>query len=208
MRVIRRTRGARLAATTVALALVAALMVMGGPAPGAGAATTPRLTLGDAAIVEGNALKTGAKLSLHLSEPAQSDLLVNYTTVSGSATGVVKKEPGDFKMKTGVAKIRAGKVVAAISPAVFGDTEVEGDEQFTVVITATSGPAVETVDDTGVVTILDDDPAGGPTLRLGDTTVDEGDVGKFAAKVPLSLSEPLGVDLLVNYTLVAGSAQG
>ncbi len=209
MRVIRRTRSARSLATAVAIALVAALMAMGGPAPDAGAATTPRLTLGDAAVVEGNPLtKTGAKLSLHLSEPAQSDLLVNYTTVSGSATGVVKKEPGDFKMKTGVAKIRAGKVVAAISPAVLGDTDVEGDEQFTVIITGTSGPEVDTVDDTGVVTILDDDPAGGATLRLGDATVDEGDIGKFAAKVPLSLSEPLGVDLLVNYTLVSGSAPG
>ena len=70
MRVIRRTRSARSLATAVAIALVAALMAMGGPAPDAGAATTPRLTLGDAAVVEGS--RPGLALETRLQAGPQS----------------------------------------------------------------------------------------------------------------------------------------
>ena len=209
MSVIGWNHGARSKAVVVVVALVGALITATGPAPSAGAATTPRLTLGDVSIVEGNPLtKTGAKLSLHLSEPAASDLRVNYTTVSGSATGAPKPPPGRLQGEDRSChhSRRQGRGIDRT-----GGLRRYGSRERRNLLGGHHGQLgarVDTADDTGVVTILDDDPAGGATLRIGDATVDEGDLGKFTAKVPLSLSEPLGADLLVNYTLVSGSATG
>ena len=84
------------------------------------------------------------------------------------------------------------------------DAAVEGDESFSVTLSAASGGTI--VDGTGVGTIVDDDVTAGNRASLGDVTAHEGDAaanGRVIAKMAITLSEPAATD--VTLEIASGS---
>ena len=126
------------------------------------------LTIGDAAIGEGDSTKRVAKFPLTLSRAESVPVTVDYRIVPGTATGGYQSgslPPGtdlrDFKgatrtvvfkpsVRTGLTPIR--KVIPVTA---YPDTDAEPDETFQVEILNVDGAAAG--DDTATGTILDDD---------------------------------------------------
>jgi len=115
--------------------------------PGSG----PRLSIGDAAVYEGNVGARTAVFTVSLSEPGSSTVTVSFATASGTAT-----RPGDFTAKSGSITFAPGTTGQTVKVTISPDTVAEGDEGFRVVMSgASSGILIS--DPTGLGTILDDD---------------------------------------------------
>jgi glucose/arabinose dehydrogenase len=109
-----------------------------------------KVTIGDTASYEGNAGSQRIELTVNLSDPAASDVTVNYATAPGTATKT------DFVSKHGTLTIKAGATTGFLAFVVHGDAAVEPNESFTVTISnPTGGASIGRA--TGTTTILNDD---------------------------------------------------
>ena len=114
--------------------------------PGSGV----RLAVSDSLVVEGDAGKRVLVVPITLTKPAAADVLVDYSTVNGSAVA-----GADYTKKSGTVKIKAGARFANLSIPILADTAPEGTESFQLRVTGATNATI--VDGTGVVTISDDD---------------------------------------------------
>lgn len=154
------------------------------------------ISIGDTEVWEGDAAKSGpAKLAVVLDRPAAFDTIVEYLTIDVTATA-----PSDYRARNSRVKIRAGRTIAAITLQTVGDTQLEGDEGFDVVITGTGTSGVAIADPIGTVTIRNDEPplAPGPPT---DLTVNAGPQARYLTAdwtAPTSASPLTGYDLEVT----------
>ena len=146
------------------------------------------ISIGDIAIVEGNAGTANALVPVTLSAAATTAVSAQYVTAAGTATA-----GSDFTAATGTVTFAAGQTAATIAVTVAGDTLDEPDETVTVALSAPTGATL--ADSQGVVTITDDDAA--PTISVADLTVSE---GTATATVTLSLSAASGRPVSVTAT--------
>ena len=199
----------RALAAIATLLLLCGVALAVGPQPVAQAATGPVVSIGSTTVVETNtALVAGpVKVPITLAQAQATDVVVTWVVSGGSATG-----GSDYKAitKPKTTKIRAGKVRGFATVQVYGDTVAEGDETITLTLTASSGGTGVTLGQTvGGITIAEE-PLGGPAVSIGQTTAVEGDVPLVpaAARLPITLSEPVGVDVMVTWVVSGGSATG
>jgi len=168
-----------------------------------------RVSVGDIVAVEPDSGTLSALVPIVLSQPGSSTVTVKYKIEPISATAAV-----DFNNLKGKEKSVTLKVVKAtgltprttlVKVSIKGDTAIEPDESFRVRITSvTGGPAV--TDDTGVVTIVNDDAASGTAVYVSDQVVLEPSKGKgttVKTRVTLSQKATSTVSVQVN---VGGSA--
>lgn len=195
----KRLAGALLSAALFVPALSA---VMAAPAV---AASTPRLTVGDVRVDEGDAGKVVVKVPIALDAPAPSAVSIAWKVTGGSATPRVDFLAPKNGVRVGRSTIKATKTEATVSVTVYGDTTVEPDETVFVDVTAATGAQVTR--SRGTVTITNDDGttngaratrrsnaaadvAPAPRVSLGVPTITEGNTGVRDALVPISLSTP------------------
>ena len=115
----------------------------------------PRVTIGDARIVEGNTGNRNVELLVRLSGPQSKAVSVTYATrtVVGGATEASRVGvTGDYVRTTGTLKFEASSYWKVISVPIQPDTANEGDETFQVVLTGSG-----VLRSVGTVTILNDD---------------------------------------------------
>jgi hypothetical protein len=96
---------------------------------------------------------------VRLSAAAAQNVTVAYATANGTATA-----PSDYTAASGVVTFPPGTTTRSVAVSVVGDAAVEGDEAFTVALSAPSGATV--ADGQATATIVDDDlpPVGGLEL--------------------------------------------
>jgi hypothetical protein len=116
--------------------------------------TAASVSIGNVSANEGNRSTTPFTFQVSLDRPAAATIKVTYTTANGTATA-----PSDYIAKSGTITFLTGASTATITVKVVGDTVVEPDETFSVVLTGvTSGPAVISASNgTGTGTIINDD---------------------------------------------------
>ena len=185
--------------------------------------TTKTITVGDVSIVEGNAGARGLRIPITLSEvsgPSNGDVTVDYTVTGGSATGPAAAGPGvDFGVPGGASGTITFSAASGVTPPrqtlllmVYGDTNVEGNETFTVTLSNPSngysiGRAV------GTVTIIDDDatplPAGKlRSIGIGDGATNYGSNGKHQIPFQLEVSKAVtNAPMVLHWTLHDGTAK-
>ncbi|PYQ19145.1 MAG: hypothetical protein DMF79_13320 [Acidobacteria bacterium] len=111
----------------------------------------PRLSVGSTAVYEGDGEPKSLWFVVSLSGPAASPVTVDYTTLDGTATA-----GNDYTAVSGTASFAVGQTAVRVAVPVLGDTQVEGDETFELVLSnAVGAPIVYGV---GQGAILDDDP--------------------------------------------------
>jgi probable HAF family extracellular repeat protein len=167
------------------------------------------LSIASAAVVEGDGPVTrNLQFVVTLSEPSPNPVTVGFSvreTDTPSATS-----PDDFKARSGTITFRPKSngltaTSLSVSTPIPGDTDVEGDETFEVVLSnPTGGYSLGSA--TAVGTIIDDDPTGGPLLSIGDTSIVEGDSSSTAsgintAQMRIKLSEPVPSPVRVTVTI-------
>jgi hypothetical protein len=110
----------------------------------------PSVSVGDCAVLEGNAGTVPCTFTVSLSAPSSFTVNVSYATADGTATA-----GSDYTVTSGTLTFAPGSATQTLTVPVLGDGIVEVDETFFVNLT---GPSNATLGDAqGVGTIGDDD---------------------------------------------------
>ncbi len=158
----------------------------------------PMVSVGDTQVTEGDAGTTDATFTVTLSEASSREITVDFATASGSAVA-----PGDFAAQEGTLTFAAGETSKQVVVPVAGDKLVEGDETFTLELSAADGANI--ADGTGTGTIVDNDVA--PSLSVDDVKVTEGNAGTVDATFTVKLSGESAEDVTVKYATEDGTAK-
>ncbi|MEO0467684.1 MAG: Calx-beta domain-containing protein, partial [Pseudomonadota bacterium] len=125
---------------------------------------------------------TQAVFEVRISEPSTSTLNFAYTTADGTALA-----GEDYTATSGTVTFAPGQTVASVTVDITGDTDIETNEVFSLVVTPNAAIANGVDDAAGIATIIDDDTDTGlPVISISATEADEGDLAVFT----VTLSEP------------------
>jgi hypothetical protein len=156
---------------------------------------TAVLSVGNVAILEGNAGNQRAAVVVSLSEPHGSRVTVDYRTVNGTATA-----GRDFNAVSGKLTFAKGETSKTIQIPVIGDRVPEVDKTFSVKFSDAKHAKI--ANRTGVVTILDDEPR----ISISDVSTKEGNSNTTPFTFTVSLSAAYDQPVTVNYVTANGSA--
>jgi hypothetical protein len=165
------------------------------PASGAIAAEPPpppRISIGNAGLVEGDAGYRAALFNVELSAPSGGTASVFFVTASGTAVAGT-----DYSARSGTVAFPGDATSAVIAIRVRGDLTSESDETFAVNLSNAAGAALANASGTG--TIADDDAGpGGPVATPGwtDPTIVFGTPAKV--KVPVTLAAPQATPVTIT----------
>ncbi|WP_425618742.1 Calx-beta domain-containing protein [Anatilimnocola sp. NA78] len=155
-----------------------------------------------AATNEGALASADAEFTVTLSAPVDIDVKFNYQTQDGTA----KTAANDYVSVTGNHTFLAGNAgTFKIPVSVLGDNIVELDEQFSVLLDALdAGSRSVTIQTaTASATITNDDSA---TITLTPVSQAEGNSGSANMAFEVTLSNPVEVDVKVDYATADGTA--
>jgi endo-1,4-beta-D-glucanase Y len=112
----------------------------------------PVVSISGATVAEGESGSALASLTISLSEAATQPVAVNYQTSNGTATA-----GEDYEASSGQVSFAVGETSKTISVSIYGDTQVEADEQFYVTLSSPVGAVLDVGTATATNTITNDD---------------------------------------------------
>ena len=158
----------------------------------------PSVTISDASADEGD----GVAFGLSLSSASGRVVTVPWTASIESSDSA---STNDLTAMSGTATITAGNTSATLTVSTQDDTVSEGDETFTVTLSApTNADLGSPSRATG--TIRDDDASS--SFSIAGASVTEGDTGTSVMAFTVTLSPASGQRATVNHATVAGTATG
>lgn len=129
---------------------------------------------------------------------ANGAVSVNYTTTAGSATA-----PGDYTTTSGTLNWADGDTASkAFNIPIQDDTLVEGNEQFTVSLSAPTGGATLGAPNSSTVTITDFEPG---QLAFDNATYSVSENGSFVT-ITVNRTNGSNGEIAVNYTTANNTA--
>ncbi|NJR51599.1 MAG: DUF4347 domain-containing protein, partial [Leptolyngbyaceae cyanobacterium CSU_1_3] len=145
-----------------------------------------------AKLAEGNSSTKPYNFVITLDRVSSQTISVNYSTVNGTA-----QAGNDF---TGVTdqtiEFAPGETTKAIAIDVIGDTLQETDEGFSVTLSA---PTNATLDIATAIGLIENDDTP-PTIAVANITQKEGQTGDTPYTFNVTLSNPSGQTITVDYT--------
>ncbi|HID21913.1 MAG TPA: hypothetical protein EYP14_05875, partial [Planctomycetaceae bacterium] len=159
------------------------------------------ISIDDVAETEGDVGSKTFVFTVTLSAPSVETITVDYQTTDGTATVA----DGDYQGTSGTLTFAPGELQKTIAVTVFGDTTVEPNETFFVDLTGSrdsAGNAVPFAKNQGVGTIQNDETA----ISIGDVTLQEGDTGFTDFVFNVTLNQPNGLPITVDWTTTDGTA--
>ena len=166
----------------------------GGGGGGGGEPRLPELSIAGAQAAEGD---DALVFALTLSEASDAPVTVAYATGDGTAAA-----GADYDAASGTLTFAAGETARTLRVSLRDDAAHEGDETLTLALSAPSGATLAEDEATG--TILDDDPAPRPGLRISDAAVTEGGAEGGTAPGWFSTDGARIVDAAGNTVRLAG----
>ncbi|AWM37417.1 Extracellular serine protease precursor [Gemmata obscuriglobus] len=118
----------------------------------------PTLSISNVTAAEGNTGGTPFTFTVTLSVPSSQTVTVNYATAPGTATD-------DFVSISGTLTFAPGETSKTVTVTVIGDTVIEPDETFTVVLSNPINATIAT--GTGTGTITNDDRTSPAVVSIG-----------------------------------------
>ncbi len=164
-----------------------------------GAVPTPSLAINNISVSEGNSGTTTATFTVTLSIASASEVTVNFATADGTAVNT-----SDYAFNSGVLTFAPGETSKTIVVTINGDTAVESDETFSVILSGASGATL--ADSEGVGTISNDDSPPVPSLSIGDVSVVEGNRNSKRMTFTITLSAVSSLSTTVRYATANGTA--
>ncbi len=162
----------------------------------------PRISIGNASVVEGNLRARQLKLTVTLSKPWTEPVQVSYATVAHTATAGT-----DFVARTGTLTFAPGITSRVVVIYVRGDRVSEPQETVNVVLTNPVNAKLWRK--TGIGTIINDDNPSDRTVRvsIGSASLVEGDAGSRALRFAVTLSAAVPTRAVsVHYATSPGTA--
>ncbi len=162
-----------------------------------------QFSIDDVTVNEGDSGTTDAVFTVTLSAEAAETTTVNYATSNGSASA-----PVDYTAVSGTLSFAAGETSKTITVPVIGETDVEEDESFSVLLSSPVNAII--LDGEGTGTILTDEfapPVINSSLTAQAITGREFNYQIFAQNVPRSFALggtlPTGMTIDTNTGLVS-----
>jgi chitinase len=154
----------------------------------------PSVTVADVAVAE-----NGATLEFTIATSAISgqEVDVDYSTTDVTATA-----GGDYTATSGTAIIPAGSTGATVDVPLSDDSTYEGDETFTIDLSAPYNASI--ADAQAIGTITEDDAQ--PSASIGDASVAEGSSGTATAAFTVTLSNPSAFTTSAAWATADGTA--
>ena len=156
------------------------------------------VSIGNVAILEGNAGTQNAAVTVNVSEPHSNAVTVDYRTANGTATA-----GSDYNAASGKLTFAKNQMSKTILVPVIGDRAAELDETFFVNLRNAKGGA-KIANGQAVVTIVDNEPR----ISISDVQASEANSGTTPFDFTVSLSSAYDMPVTVNYTTTDGSATG
>lgn len=167
----------------------------------------PVISAAAASVVEGNAGTTAMTFTLSLSAASQQTVTVNYAAIdldNPLAGGGPPRATGgvDYEATSGTVTFAAGQTTATVTVQIYGDTAVEQNEQFGLLLSDPVNATLATLPG-NFGTILNDDA---PAISVGDASITEGDAGTTAVTFTVNLDQPGFSPVTVHYATADGTA--
>jgi probable HAF family extracellular repeat protein len=171
-------------------------------------------SVADASVVEGDGGTRKVSATVTLSSPSTTAVKVKYAVVSSGygPPGSAATDGDDFtgtptRTLTFAVKPNGFTATSAtITATIDGDTGIEPDEHFAIVLSSVIGPAALGISQIPL-TILNDDPGTDAGINVGDSGIWEGDSGgPNVVKVALTRRAPTLAAVKVHVTVAGGSA--
>jgi hypothetical protein len=156
------------------------------------------LTINDVNVSEGNDVAHPVMLTVSRGGDTQPSVDANWHTEDGSALAA----DGDYQPASGTVHIPSGATTGTITVFVNGDTRVEPNEFFSVILTEAINASIN--DPRGDVFISNDDVA--PWVSITDVKVIEGDSSVVAAMLTVTRFNIATQTLTVDWQTSDGSA--
>lgn len=162
----------------------------------------PTLSVADMSVSEGQSGTTDLLFRLTLSKPSATPVTLAYATRDGTALA-----GADYTAVSGTVTFAPGETSRTITIPVLGDTVVEADESFGLLLSAVNGAVLARA--TGVATIVNDDtaPVASPSAAVSDISLAEGDGGQKLATFTVTLSKPAAGPVSLSYATGDGTAK-
>ncbi|MDA1164900.1 MAG: autotransporter-associated beta strand repeat-containing protein [Planctomycetota bacterium] len=142
----------------------------------------PDISISDVTQVEGNnGALSDFQFLVSLSAAASAPVTVDFSTAEGTANS------SDFIARSSTLTFQPGETTKTVNVSVRGDQDVESDEMYFVDLRNAAGGVI--VDAQGQGTIVNDDVAMMPGIRIDDVTREEGssgDITEFTFTVQLT----------------------
>ncbi len=162
----------------------------------------PVISIDDVSVVEGDAGTSSATFTVELSrapEAADGEVSIDYATQDGTATVA----GGDYLPAMGTLTFAPGQISRELTVEVAGDTAVEDNETFSVLLSGATGATLG--DGRGEATIANDDQEP-PAISIDDVSVIEGNDGTASATFTVALSNAVEGAVSVDYAAQDGTA--
>ena len=166
----------------------------------------PSLSISDTQLLERNFGRSEARFMVTLSEATTVPVTVRCGTIDGAAT-IADRDYASTSLKLVFAP---GEITKIVAVSVLGDTKLEPDENFGLVLTGATGATIEK--STATVTIQNDDflPPPPVVVSVTGSTIVEGNGGSDPARFAtftVTLSRASGTAVSVAYQTADGSAK-
>jgi len=167
-------------------------------------AVVPSLSVSNTELLERNGGRSDARFKVTLSEPTNVPVTVNCQTVNGTGTAA----GSDYVAASWRIVFAPGETEKSLAVAVLGDSKVELDETFGLVLSNAKGATIANA--TGTATIRNDDfsPRNPVLVTVLGSSVIEGDDpgGSVSAEFTVKLSRAVDSAVTVAYQTYDGSA--
>jgi Ca2+-binding RTX toxin-like protein len=154
----------------------------------------PQLSVIQKPVYEGDTGTTDYPVTLKLSTPATSNITLDYQTLAGDA-----KAGSDFIAANGTVTFLAGDSTSQVTIKVYGDTEVELDENFTLQLSNPQG--IRLLNDLftqDIPLLIQDDDAEPPQTMQGTAKNDVLDATKTGGTGDDILDGLKGIDTMIG----------
>ena len=162
----------------------------------------------DVTMLEGDSGTTAFVFTISLTNPVDSPIMVDFTTVDGTATTI----DGDYQATSGTLEFDPQVTSQTVTVLVNGDSNIESNEAFTLmldnlVFDAFLGDAIIIGDEAGEGMIQNDDVfVVPPRVLIGDASLAEGDDGTTEFVFTVTLANPGVTQVDVDFTVNGYSA--
>ena len=171
---------------------VPALAVSAGQSQGLAILSPPALSINNVTQSEGTTGTSAFTFTVTLAYSVSQTVTVDYATADGTATA-----PSDYTATSGTLSFAPGVTSQTITVLVNGDTEVEGDETFTVNLSNPVNATIATAQ--GIGTIVEGTVPPPPPTVVKKPNVQSADL---IAQLRVSPDREFGLDMVGDNTLV------
>ena len=156
----------------------------------------PAIEVANVTTEEGNE-NTTASFTLTLDNPSSKEITVDYTSVDASAIA-----GSDYTAQSGTITFAPGETSKTVDVEVLADILDESSEAFTLQLTNPSNATIETTEITA--TIEDSDEP--PIAEIASISLNEGNEDTTNAELTVTLDNPSGKEITIDYATENDSA--